>query len=161
MTSEPIRYLNGYSLGAGGIVLCEERVLLVRLGYGSARELWSLPGGYVEPDETADRTAVREVLEETGVAADVEGLVAVRSRVLPHENSTYLVFLLRAASQQTRPDGVEALDARFFTRAEVDALPNLTPMTRLLVERVFAGDARALQSTTVPPYPENEFVLFV
>lgn len=143
MTAEGFTYLSGYSVGAGGIVLCGERALLVRLGYGSARAV------------------AREVLEETGVAAEVEGLLAVRSRVLPNENSTYLVFLLRATTLETHSDGVEALDARFFSRDEVEALPNITPMTRLLVARVFAGAAHPLARMIVGPYPEDEFALFV
>lgn len=41
-------------------------VLLVHhLGTG----MWQFPGGHVDPDETGDQTAVREVMEETGVSA--------------------------------------------------------------------------------------------
>ncbi|HZD18150.1 MAG TPA: NUDIX hydrolase [Actinomycetota bacterium] len=34
---------------------------------------WGLPKGALEPDETAEDAAVREVLEETGLDAEVEG----------------------------------------------------------------------------------------
>jgi 8-oxo-dGTP pyrophosphatase MutT (NUDIX family) len=33
------------------------------------RETWELPAGLAEPDETADRTAARELYEETGLTA--------------------------------------------------------------------------------------------
>lgn len=43
------------------------RVLLVRYRSGA----WAFPKGHVEPGETLEQTAVREVQEETGVSAAV------------------------------------------------------------------------------------------
>ncbi|GBF05053.1 NUDIX hydrolase [Deinococcus aerius] len=52
--------------GAGGVVLdAAGRVLLVRYRSGA----WAFPKGHVEPGETLEQTAVREVREETGVTA--------------------------------------------------------------------------------------------
>ena len=161
MTFDIERYRRGYSIGAGAVVLCGDKILLVRLGYGSSREQWSLPGGYVEPEETIDVTITREVLEETGVSAELEGLIAVRGRVLSDENSMYLVFLLRAATEKAQPDGVEVLEACFFSLAEAQALPDLTPMTRLIVARAAKGELRLLQAVQVPSYATNEFILFM
>jgi ADP-ribose pyrophosphatase YjhB (NUDIX family) len=155
------RYRRGYSIGAGAVVLYGDKILLVRLGYGSSREQWSLPGGYVEPDETIDVTIRREVLEETGVNAEVEGLIGVRSRVLSAENSLYLIFLLRATTEEAQPDGAEVIDARFFSLEEALTLPDLTPMTLLIVARAAKGELRLLQSMQVPSYPTNEFILFI
>jgi 8-oxo-dGTP pyrophosphatase MutT (NUDIX family) len=50
------------------------RVLLARrIDTGN----WELPGGAIEPGETATGATVREVLEETGVAIAVSGLAGV------------------------------------------------------------------------------------
>jgi ADP-ribose pyrophosphatase YjhB (NUDIX family) len=161
MTFDIERYRRGYSIGAGAVVLYGDRMLLVQLGYGSSRGQWSLPGGYVEPEETIAITITREVLEETGVSAEVEGLIGVRSRVLSAENSLYLIFLLRATTEEAQPDGVEVLDARFFSLEEAHALPDLTPMTRLIVARAAQGELRLLQSVQVSSYALNEFILFM
>jgi 8-oxo-dGTP pyrophosphatase MutT (NUDIX family) len=51
-------------------VVCAGKVLLhfhAKLGR------WLPPGGHIEPDELPDDAAVREVLEETGVAATLVG----------------------------------------------------------------------------------------
>ncbi len=51
-------------------------MLLVERGKGP-RGLWSLPGGHIEPGETARDAALRELHEETSVSAALEGLVDV------------------------------------------------------------------------------------
>jgi ADP-ribose pyrophosphatase YjhB (NUDIX family) len=42
-------------------------VLLVRRRYEPYQSYWALPGGLMEPDETLEQAAVRELAEETGV----------------------------------------------------------------------------------------------
>lgn len=42
-------------------------VLLVQRSRGAAAGLWSLPGGHLEPGETPEEAARREVEEETGL----------------------------------------------------------------------------------------------
>jgi 8-oxo-dGTP diphosphatase len=53
-------------------------VLLVKRGKGGALQgLWSLPGGRIEPGEAARAGALREVREETGIVAELAGLLDV------------------------------------------------------------------------------------
>ena len=47
-------------------------VLLVQRGKSLGYGFWSLPGGKIEPDETAREAAVRELQEETGISADLQ-----------------------------------------------------------------------------------------
>ena len=64
--------------GAGGVVFSSAgEVLLVRYRSGA----WAFPKGHVEPGETLEQTAVREVQEEGGVSASVlAALPATRYR---------------------------------------------------------------------------------
>ena len=62
---------------ARGICLREGQILLCR---NRGADYWYLPGGHVEPGESAERALRREFLEETGKAVGVGRLVLV------HEN---------------------------------------------------------------------------
>jgi len=43
------------------------KVLLIQRGNEPFRNLWALPGGFIEMDETLEESAVRELHEETGL----------------------------------------------------------------------------------------------
>ena len=64
-------------LRTAGIWIEEGHVLLESL---ASRDVWGIPGGGLEPDETAEAGCVREYLEETGIVMRVFGLA------LLHEN---------------------------------------------------------------------------
>ena len=54
-----------------------DEVLLVRRARPPLQGAWSLPGGRIEWGETAASAALRELHEETGVQAELGGLVDV------------------------------------------------------------------------------------
>lgn len=64
-------------IGVGAIVFKGDHVLLIRRGKPPNQGKWSLPGGAQEIGETVYQTAVREVLEETGLVIAVTRLVTV------------------------------------------------------------------------------------
>jgi 8-oxo-dGTP pyrophosphatase MutT (NUDIX family) len=53
---------------AGGLVVEGDRILLISTQAGRR---WQLPKGHIEPGESAEQAAVREVQEETGVSGRV------------------------------------------------------------------------------------------
>jgi 8-oxo-dGTP pyrophosphatase MutT (NUDIX family) len=62
----------GKWLSAGGIVVdARGRVALVRQWDRSGRLRWTLPKGKVDPGETVEEAALREVLEEAGLRATI------------------------------------------------------------------------------------------
>ena len=61
----------------GVVCLRGDEVLLVRRGQPPKQGEWSIPGGRIEPGEGAKVAALRELDEETGVNAELIGLIDV------------------------------------------------------------------------------------
>jgi 8-oxo-dGTP pyrophosphatase MutT (NUDIX family) len=95
---------------------------------------WYTPGGQIEPGETARQTAVRELVEEIGLAVDpeaLEGPVWLRRAVAPllgvpmDHRETY--FVLRDVvhevdvSGQTEIEAYEDQPHRWWSAAEIAA----------------------------------------
>jgi len=69
------------SMGAGALIIEDNKVLLVRLNYGPAKGQFILPGGMVEKNEHPHQTCIRELKEETGLDGEVISQVSVRHRM--------------------------------------------------------------------------------
>jgi 8-oxo-dGTP diphosphatase len=110
----------------GGVVHDERgRLLLVRRGHDPERGRWSVPGGRVEPGESDEVAVLREVLEETGLHADVVRPVGSVIRPAPgggtFEIRDYLLRPREVPAPAPVP-GDDADDARWVTRAELHSL---------------------------------------
>jgi len=56
----------GLVRSAGGVVLRQQDVLLIRVSDIKGRPVWSFPKGRLDAGETPAQAALREVMEETG-----------------------------------------------------------------------------------------------
>lgn len=69
----------------GVVCLKGDEVLLIRRGTPPRQGEWSLPGGRLEMGETLAHAALRELREETGVEAELVGLIDVVDGIFPSE----------------------------------------------------------------------------
>ena len=99
-----------------GAVAFDERgrLLLVKRANPPAQGLWSIPGGRVEPGESAEIAVVREVLEETGLMVTILREVGTVFRDAP-DGCRYVIrdFLVAPAPGVEPVAGDDAADARF------------------------------------------------
>lgn len=63
------------AVSCGGVVIFRGKILLLYKNYKNKYDGWVLPKGTVEPGETHEETALREVFEETGVRASIVNYV--------------------------------------------------------------------------------------
>ena len=76
---------------AGGIIVWRDRVVLRRTAYGE----WVFPKGWIDPGETAEQAAVREVREETGVRAEIARLAGSAPYEADGEIRNVVYYLMR------------------------------------------------------------------
>lgn len=106
-------------IGAGGVVLTEDRELLVvneRHRRDKSRPYWKLPGGALQPGEHLAEAVLREVMEETGVRAEFDALVCFRHwhNYRFGKSDIYFVCRLRALSRTITIQLDEIEEARWM-----------------------------------------------
>jgi NAD+ diphosphatase len=120
----------------------DDRLLLAHAAHWPARR-FSLVAGYVEPGESLEAAARREVAEECDVA--VTDLAYQGSQPWPFPASLMLGFRARTSDTTPTPDGVEVTEAAFVAREQLAGLVSdggvLLPMrasiARVLIEEWF------------------------
>ncbi|MGC4175592.1 NAD(+) diphosphatase [Demequina sp.] len=97
----------------------DDRLLIAHASYWSARR-YSHLAGYVEPGESLEQAARREVGEEAGLS--LASLAYVASQPWPFPASVMVGFKAMVEDTELRLDQDEITDARWVTREELPAL---------------------------------------
>lgn len=97
----------------GVVCLRGDEVLLIRRGAPPRIGEWSLPGGRIEPGERAADAAIRELGEETGVTAELEGLLDVVDGLFPPDHHYVLIDYLAQWVSGEPTAGDDAAEAAF------------------------------------------------
>jgi len=123
----------------GVVCLRGGAVLLVRRGRPPRQGEWSLPGGRIEPGERAVDAALRELREETGVEAEITGLIDVVDGLFPEAGRHYVLIDYAARWLSGEPvAGDDAVEARFVALDAVEALVDW-PETRRVIRMAAAA----------------------
>lgn len=98
--------------------------------------MYGLIAGFVEPGETLEETARREIMEE--VALTVTDLRYAGSQPWPFPHSLMVGFTARWESGEIQPDPAEIEDARWFRPDALPVLPSEMSIARRLIDAFVA-----------------------
>lgn len=119
----------------GVVCLRGDEVLLIKRGNPPRKGQWSLPGGRLEWGESLHAGALRELAEETGVEAEILGLVDVVDGVMTTRHYIMIDYAARWTAGQPVA-GDDAADARFFPLEEALAAVEWEETRRVIREAV-------------------------
>ena len=113
--------------GVSAAIFRGEAVLMVLRGKPPFAGLWSLPGGHIEPGERAREAALREIREETGVTARIDGLAELVDAIHAPKGvlaAHHVIAVFHGAWLAGEPVAAsDAAKARFVLLAEVTSMP--------------------------------------
>ena len=115
-------------LGASACVWKDGKVLLIQRAKPPLG-LWSLPGGHVEFGETALAAAERELMEESGVTADLTAFIGLYEIILEKPPFHYAIAcyggVWRSGEAHASSDALEARWVDPLERDSLDFAPNV------------------------------------
>lgn len=133
---------------ASAAIFRGDTVLIVERGKGAWPGTWSLPGGHIEPGETARDAAAREVGEETGLVVTLDGLVDVHDAIFRDGDGAlrahYVLAVFRGHCMEGEPvAATDVRDARFVAIGDIDSF-RMTPGAQEIIRRAYRlGAVRA------------------
>jgi len=120
-------YADRPAIGAGAVIVEDDRVALVKRAHPPFEGEWSIPGGLVELGENLRQAAEREALEETGLVVEAGYLLELFENInTDSQDKTkyhYVVadFICRVKSGELCA-GADAAEARWVRAEELAGL---------------------------------------
>ncbi|MDH5441576.1 MAG: NUDIX hydrolase [Candidatus Bathyarchaeota archaeon] len=131
----------------GGLVVRNDRFLLVKRRFDPFKGYWCVPGGGVRKGEVLRDAVKREILEETGIVAEVIGIIDI-CEFPPYGRDVYITFLGRYLSGEVAPSS-DAEDAKWFPLEEIERLENVTSLSKILAMKVSRDPYDILKAHTI------------
>ena len=154
-----------FSIRIAALTLIEQdgKFLLIRESKPACRNTWFLPGGRVAPGESILDAAVREVREESGLAAGLTGLLYMDQRMgTPADGipgRIRFVFLGKALGgtlKQTEDE--HSMCAGWFPEEEIGRLELRSPFVRKILE-IYRGEPAMLPISKIHTLTPEDLLL--
>jgi 8-oxo-dGTP diphosphatase len=120
----------------GVVCVRGDEVLLIRRGRAPMVSAWSIPGGRIEWGEAAKAAALRELREETGLEADLLGLIEVFDGLFSEQGALTHHFVISEFAARWRSGepqaGDDAAEARFVKLSEIDQFDLTADLKRVI-----------------------------
>ena len=151
-------------VGAGGVVLRRNRDLLVvceRHRNPGQPPFYKLPGGALQPGEHLAHAVMREVLEETGIKTEFEGLVCFRHwhGYRYGKSDIYFVCRLRPLSDEITMQEDEIEECIWMPVDDFLASPDISVFNKSIVRA--ALESPGIAPTNIPGFDDQTREFFM
>ncbi len=143
------------SFAVAGILIKEDKVLLVRHTYGNAKDKLLIPGGYVNENEMPEQAIIREFKEEKSLSVKSKELVAIKFTT----DNWYVVFNMEYISGDKKSDGYENSEVIYLDIKEALKRDDVTNTTKNLL-KVFMNNKLEKIEYRPGRYKEDKFSLY-
>ncbi len=138
---------NKVPVGVGVIIVRQGKILIGRRNGKNGYNTWSMPGGHLDVGETPQDTAVREVLEETGLVVANPQFIGYTNDIFPQDRKHYLTLWIVTEYTSGEPkvtathemDSFEWVDFAELVKKEQLFLPLIN-----FAKSPFAGELKKL-----------------
>lgn len=135
-----------FHVGAYGILIKDNSVLLIKKSRGAYKGMFDLPGGKIEFGEKAEDALKREFIEETDIVLDSYDFIGIneyRGSYLNESNEPRelhhigLYYKVSASFDKIKncPDGQDSLGAEFVEIEKLDKI-KISPIALPMIKRV-------------------------
>lgn len=151
-----VHYVNPVP-GVGLLIEMDGGIVLIQRKNPPHQHEWTLPSGFVEADESAEESAVREAAEETGLQVEIIELMGINSFPEGPPVSGIMIFYRMRPIGGELHAGDDAQDARVFQPEDVPLLPFRTHREImaewLTMKRSDDGASRPVETSQPPDAP--------
>ena len=117
---------------------------------------WTIPWGQIEGGESPTAALRREIEEEAGIIARVDGLLGVQELPDPWLGVLGILFLCSYRDGNPTPDGQETDAAQFFNLDQLSEIADtLEPLSEWLARRVLADDVSVIPMNPSGPFEQS------
>jgi len=127
-------YFQNMAAAVAAIIECDSKILLTRRAFDPCAGLLDLPGGFIDPQETAEAALVREIREELSVEVAGYRYLTSAANIYPYKEIYYqtldLFFVCTVDHWQAIQPQDDVAGIHLFERAEIPVDQLAFPSTR-------------------------------
>ena len=141
-----------------GIVEIDEKILLVRHTYGTAKDRILLLGGYVGEDELPTKAVEREIFEETSVVAKVKSVFSIQFQ----PKQWCVIFIMNYISGTPKSDEYENSEVLLENVYDAVVREDITNLSREILKAYSDNKNNVLEKSNYikKSSTKNDYIIF-